>query len=164
MTATSPHTKATRPPADHEIPVAVAETPGAVADASATLPGTPGVVAGRPLTWLRAEGLAVAATALAVFATTGQPWWLLPALFLVPDLSWLGYLAGPRAGAWIYNLAHSAPLPLALLAAGAGRHTGALTVAGAVGLLHLGLDRLMRYGLKYDHGFHVTHLGVHGPR
>jgi hypothetical protein len=122
-----------------------------------------GVVTGRPLAWLRAEGLAVAAAALVVFAGTGQPWWLVPALFLAPDLSWFAYLAGPKAGAWIYNLAHTAPLPLALLAAGTLWHLDALTVAGAVGLLHLGLDRLMKYGVKYDHGFGLTHLGVHGP-
>lgn len=127
-----------------------------------TTAATPGVVTGRALTWLRVEGLAVAVAVAAVFATTGQPWWLVPALFLVPDLSALAYLAGPRVGAWAYNLAHTAPLPLALLAAGAGWHVSALTVAGSVGLLHLGLDRLMTYGVKYDHGFAVTHLGVHG--
>lgn len=33
----------------------------------------------------------------------------------------------------------------------------------AIGLLHLGVDRVLKYGLKYDHSFIVTHLGVHGP-
>jgi hypothetical protein len=31
-----------------------------------------------------------------------------------------------------------------------------------VGLLHIGVDRAMKYGLKYDHSFAITHLGVHG--
>ncbi|GLY04137.1 DUF4260 domain-containing protein [Actinoplanes sp. NBRC 101535] len=126
-------------------------------------PTTAGVVTGRPLTWLRAEGLAVAAGALALYAGTGQPWWLVPALFLAPDLTWFAYLAGPKVGAWFYNLAHTAPLPIALLAVGAYADITALTVAGAVGLFHIGLDRLMKYGVKYDHGFTITHLGVHGP-
>ncbi|MEV7424748.1 DUF4260 domain-containing protein [Streptomyces sp. NPDC091212] len=136
------------------------------ATAPATDPAaeTPGVVTGRPLAWLRVEALATAAAGLAVFAATGQPWWLVPALFLAPDLFMLGYLAGPKAGAWIYNLAHSAPLPLALLAAGLGWHIAALTVAGAIGLFHIGLDRAIKAGLKYDHGFAVTHLGVAGKR
>jgi len=121
---------------------------------------TAGIVNGRPLTWLRVEALATAVAALVVFGTTGQSWWLVPVLFLVPDLSCLGYLAGPKAGAWIYNLAHSAPLPLALLAAGAGWHIDALTVGGAIGLFHLGLDRVLKFGLKYDHSFGVTHLGA----
>lgn len=124
--------------------------------------GVPGVVSGRPLAWLRVEGLAVAGAALVLFAATGRPWWLVPALLLVPDLSALGYLAGPKAGAWAYNFAHTAPLPLALLMVGAGWHIPVLTVAGAVGLLHLGLDRVLGYGVKYDHAFGVTHLGVHG--
>lgn len=130
--------------------------------APARLAGTPGVVIGRPLTWLRIEGLSAAGAALVIFAASGQPWWLIPALFLAPDLSWLGYLAGPQVGAWLYNLTHTAPLPLVLLAAGAGWHITALTVAGTVGLFHLGLDRLMKYGVKYDHSFGFTHLGAHG--
>ena len=77
------------------------------------------------MTWLRIECLAVAAAALVVFSSTGEPWCLVPALFLVPDLSALGYLGGPRLGAWTYDLAHTAPLPLAVLAAGAGWHIGA---------------------------------------
>lgn len=52
------------------------------------------MVTGRPLTWRRIEGLAVAGAGLALFAGTGQSWWLIPVLFLVPDLSWPGYLAG----------------------------------------------------------------------
>jgi hypothetical protein len=83
---------------------------------------------------------------LAIFAATGQPWWLVLALFLAPDLFMLGYLAGPKTGAWIYNLAHSAPL--ALLAAGLGWHITALAVAGAIGLFHIGLDRAIKAGLK----------------
>lgn len=150
MTTTHPPTK---PLADEKIPAPT--WPDATA-------GKPGVVTGRPLTWLRIEGLAVAGAALVIFATTGQPWWLIPALFLLPDLAALGYLAGPQVGAWTYNLTHTAPLPLALLAAGAGLHISALTVAGAVGLFHFGLDRLMKYGVKYDHSFGNTHLGMHG--
>jgi hypothetical protein len=109
-------------PLAEQSPTALASHDGATAP--------PGVVTGRPLTWLRVEGLAVAAAALTMFAATAQPWWLVPALLLIPDLSALGYLAGPRVGAWTYNLAHTAPLPLALLGAGAGWHSSALTVAG----------------------------------
>ena len=125
--------------------------------------GAPGVVTGRPRVWLQAEGLALAAAGLLVHATTGAPWWLVPALFLVPDLAMLGYLAGNRVGAWTYNLAHTAPLPVALLAAGLAWDATALTVAGAVGLVHVGLDRALGYGVKYDSGFGHTHLGSRGP-
>jgi len=133
-------------------------TTGAPGPLATTTPA-PGVVTDRPRTWLRAEGLALAAAALFAYAHTGAPWWLIPALLLVPDLSMLGYLAGNRIGAWTYNLAHTAPLPVALLAAGLAWHSTALTVAGAVGLIHLGLDRPLGYGVKYDHEFGHTHLG-----
>ena len=122
-----------------------------------------GAVTGRPRAWLRVEGLAIAAAALLALGPTGEPWWLVPALFLVPDLSMLGYLAGDRVGAWTYNLAHTAPLPVALLAAGLGWDVTALTVAGVVGLVHVGVDRALGYGVKDDHGFGHTHLGVKGP-
>ncbi len=127
-------------------------------------PAEPGVVTGRPLLWLRAEGLAVAVAGAALFAGTGQPWWLVAALLLVPDLFALGYLAGPRIGAFAYNLAHTLPLPLALLGAGLGWGVVPLVVAGAIGILHIGADRVLKYGVKYDHSADVTHLGVHGRR
>ena len=129
---------------------------------TSTLPA-PGVVTGRPRTWLRVEGLAVAAAGVIVHVTTGAAWWWVPALFLVPDLAMLGYLAGNRVGAWTYNLAHTAPLPVALLAAGLAWDVDALTVAGAVGLVHIGLDRALGYGVKYDLGFGHTHLGSKEP-
>ena len=136
-----------------------AETSGAETSTTAA----PGLVTGSPRTWLRAEGLAIAAAALLAHASTGAPWWLVPALFLVPDLSMLGYLAGNRVGAWTYNLAHTAPLPVALLAAGLGWDSTALTVAGVVGRVHVGVDRFAGYGVTYDSGFGHTHLGFEGP-
>lgn len=61
---THPSTNTTTPPADEKIPALTRP------DATA---GTPGVVTGRPLTWLRIEGLAVAGAAVVLFATTGSP-------------------------------------------------------------------------------------------
>ena len=66
-------------------------------------------------------------------------------------------------GAWTYDLTHTAPLPVALSAAGLGWDSTALTIAGAVGLAHVGVDRLMGYGVEYDDGFGHTHLGFRGP-
>lgn len=143
------------PAAAHRHGWTTTEVPGPLTASAAA----PGVVTDRPGIWLRAEGLAIASTGLIAYAPTEAPWWLIPALFLVPDLFMLGYLAGNRVGAWTYNLAHTAPLPVALLAAGLGWQLTALTVAGTIGLIHLGLDRLLGYGVKYDHGFGHTHLG-----
>ena len=77
----------------------------------------------------------------------------------MPDLSALGYLAGPRLGAWAYNLAHHKLLALALGAAGYLLAQPALLLAGTVLLFHISLDRLLGYGLKHESGFGDTHLG-----
>ena len=69
-------------------------------------------------TWQRLEGLALLVLAALAYSRFGQGWALFAVLFLAPDLSFAGYLAGPRAGAWAYNLAHSLIGPLALASAG----------------------------------------------
>ncbi len=108
---------------------------------------------------LRLEGLAVAAVTLALYARTGANWWLFAALWLAPDLSMLGYLAGSCRGARVYNAFHSyvGPLVLALCALLLQAH--AVMPAALVWANHIGVDRLLGYGLKYGEGFGWTHLG-----
>lgn len=48
---------------------------------------------------LRLEGLAIGAGAVVLYADGDHSWWLFALLILAPDLSFLGYLAGPRLGA-----------------------------------------------------------------
>lgn len=110
--------------------------------------------------YLRIEGASVfvAATA-AFFLVIDAPWWLYLLVVLAPDLSMLGYLAGPRRGALAYNLVHVYVGPLAL--AGVGWMLGVpfALPAAAVWAAHVGADRAMGYGLKAETGFHDTHLG-----
>ena len=56
--------------------------------------------------WLRAEGLATFVAGLAGFLYLGLPWWGFALLLIVPDVSMVGYLRGPRLGAIVYNVAH----------------------------------------------------------
>ena len=65
-----------------------------------------------PRVLLRAEGLAVAVAAVALYFHAGYPWWLLVVLVLAPDLSMVGYLAGPNVGAMAYDAAHTYVLPV----------------------------------------------------
>ena len=128
-------------------------------------PVDPGAVTGRPLAFLRVEGLALLVAALVAFSRTGQAWWLLPATLLLPDLGALGYLVSRAAGALLYNLAHATPLPLALVGIGLWRQEPLVVALGTVWLAHIGMDRAMAYGLKHDDDFGHTHLGRHGrPR
>jgi hypothetical protein len=108
---------------------------------------------------LRLEGAAALAAAVALYGYAGFSWPLFALLFLAPDLAMLAYLIGPRAGALVYNLAHTytLALPLALV----GFHLGS-AVAAALGLVwiaHIGFDRMLGYGFKYASGFGDTHLG-----
>jgi hypothetical protein len=58
-----------------------------------------GVVVGTPRRWLGVEGFVLLTGALIAFGTLGQPWWLVPAGILVPDIAMTGYVAGTRLGA-----------------------------------------------------------------
>lgn len=106
---------------------------------------------------MRAEGFAVLAAAVLVYASTGHSWWTFAALLLAPDLALLGYFAGARTGAFTYNAVHSYIGPLTLALATGGEGLGfALSI---IWLAHCGLDRAAGYGLKYASGFGNTHLG-----
>lgn len=112
--------------------------------------------------WQRLEGLALLAVSVLGYARFGQGWLLFAALFLAPDLSFFGYLAGPRLGAWAYNLAHSLIGPLLLAATGLLTGGGFVTALTLIWLAHIGFDRALGYGLKSPDAFGVTHLGLIG--
>jgi hypothetical protein len=107
---------------------------------------------------LRLEGVALFAFGVALFASTGVSWWLFAILLLSPDLSALGYLAGPRIGALCYNLAHTYTLPAALIGVGWATGTPPALAFGSIWLCHIGMDRVVGYGLKHRTAFRSTHL------
>src|SRR5262245_22092899 len=112
---------------------------------------------------LRTEGLLLLVAATAAYFHAGYGGLGFGLLFLLPDLSLLGYLAGPRLGALSYNTAHSTVGPLALAAAGVLAAHAVLPYA-LIWLAHIGMDRAFGYGLKYAAGFRFTHLGHIGKR
>jgi hypothetical protein len=111
---------------------------------------------------LKTEELSQMLLALVVFAHLPFAWWVLPATFLLPDLSMLGYLAGPRVGAVSYNLLHHKALAVAVGIAGWLLGQPTMMLAGTVLLFHSAFDRMLGYGLKYSTGFQDTHLGRTG--
>jgi Domain of unknown function (DUF4260) len=118
---------------------------------------------GKPRWFLRLDGLVLVVATVFLFAAQHQRWWLYLALFLVPDLSMVGYLKDTVAGALLYNVGHSYLAPAVTIFVG-WRTASPLTVAvGLIWLGHIGWDRLLGYGLKYDDGFTFTHLGRIGP-
>jgi len=115
-------------------------------------------------TLLRLEGLAAAAFAATLYAQTGASWWLFVALWLVPDLSMLGYLMSPDIGARIYNAIHSYTTPATLAVCALLLKSPAVMPFALIWVNHIGVDRLLGYGLKYPAGFGWTHLGKLGKR
>ena len=84
-------------------------------------------------------------------------WWIL--LFFAPDISMIGYAAGNRTGALLYNLFHHKGIALAIGLAGWYYDHKILLSAGLIMFAHSAFDRAMGYGLKYETGFKFTHLG-----
>jgi hypothetical protein len=111
-----------------------------------------------PRLLLGAEGVAVAAAAIALYFYADYPWWLLVALALAPDLSMAGYLAGPRVGAACYDAVHTYVAPVALGAVGVIADADLASQIALIWLTHIGIDRALGYGLKYPSGFKDTHL------
>lgn len=111
---------------------------------------------------LRAEGLALLMTATSLFWHLGGDWRVFTFLFLVPDISFAGYLAGPRIGALAYNAMHSTIAPLALASAAVASDQRLVLAIALIWLAHIGFDRALGYGLKHARGFGLTHLGAIG--
>ena len=116
------------------------------------------------LWWLRLEGLAIAVLSAVLYARCEASWWLFAALWIVPDLSMIGYWAGPRLGANCYNTVHSYLLPVALTISAFSLHQTVLLPFALIWFNHIGVDRLLGYGLKYPSAFGFTHLSRLGKK
>ncbi len=112
----------------------------------------------RPAALLGVEGVVLLVLSVLLYRANGGGWLMFGVLLLAPDLSMLGYLAGPQVGAAIYNAFHTYAMPAVVGALGM---IFASPVAMAVALIwfaHIGVDRTVGYGLKYPTSFKDTHL------
>ena len=109
--------------------------------------------------WLRLEGLALAALALALFVRLDGSWLVFGLVILAPDLAMLAYTAGPRLGALAYNAVHTWIAPVLLGGAGLALGSAPAVEAALVWGVHIGADRALGYGLKRPDDFKNTHLG-----
>jgi hypothetical protein len=102
----------------------------------------------RPAVLLRIEGGVLFAATILGYWESHASWILFAALLLAPDLSLAGYAAGVKMGAAVYNL-----LAYGLVAA----HFSLLPY-GMIWIAHIGMDRMLGFGLKYPTRFNDTHL------
>jgi hypothetical protein len=118
-----------------------------------------GAVTGGVRILLRLEGLTLFAGMLLLYWIWGGSWWVFAILFLAPDLSFIAYLSDAKTGAIVYNAAHSYMAPVALLTTGFATGEPLTLSLAMIWLAHIGIDRALGYGLKYQAGFGFTHLG-----
>ena len=104
------------------------------------------------------EGAVAVTLAVFLYYRNHASWGLFAVLFLVPDLSMLGYLANPRAGAAIYNAVHTYIGPALLALYSVGSEDGRLLPVSLIWIAHIGFDRMLGFGLKYATHFKDTHL------
>jgi len=124
----------------------------------ATAGGT-GAATGGVKILLRLEGIALFVGMTLLYGIWGGSWWVFVILFLVPDISFAAYLAGSKFGALVYNAAHSYLGPMALMTLGFASGEPLTLSIAMIWLAHIGIDRALGYGLKYEAGFAFTHLG-----
>ena len=108
---------------------------------------------------LRLEGGVLLVLSLLLYWKASGSWLLFIVLILAPDLFMLGYLGGPRLGGAVYNLGHTWLLPGILGAVGILGSTALAIDIGLIWFGHIGVDRLLGYGLKLPTAFQDTHLG-----
>jgi hypothetical protein len=76
----------------------------------------------------------------------------------------LGYLAGPRAGAWCYNILHTYFISLSLAATAFSLGHPMVLAVALIWCAHISFDRMVGYGLKSPVSFQTTHLGLIGQK
>ncbi len=121
-----------------------------------------GVVQTWPRALLRVEGACIFGTTIWAYWRLGQSWWTFAGLLLLPDLGMAGYLLNTKAGAALYNTVHTETPPVLLLCAAWAQKNHIVAGVALCWLAHIGMDRMMCYGLKYGDGFGHTHLGLSG--
>lgn len=111
-----------------------------------------------PKLLLHLEGLGVLAGACVLYSHLDYSWLRFGLFLLAPDVALLGLLVGKRFGVACYNAVHTYLAPMILF--------GLLTAAKRpeyfwivlVWTAHIGMDRLVGYGLKYPEDPKRTHL------
>jgi hypothetical protein len=111
-----------------------------------------------PRLLLQLEGLAILAAAIICYGYQGYSWLAFILLLLVPDLALIGYLMNNRLGSIVYNLGHTHSLPLLLGVLSLLFEAPLGLQLALIWLAHIGMDRAVGYGLKYENSAKETHL------
>jgi hypothetical protein len=97
----------------------------------------------------------------AVYLSTelSYPQWMYWALFLTPDIGFIGYTMNAKVGAFTYNFLHHKGVAIAIYLLGLYFYAEPFQFAGLLLFGHSSFDRVLGYGLKFEDSFQHTHLG-----
>ncbi|MFC3749788.1 DUF4260 domain-containing protein [Paenibacillus sp. GCM10012306] len=109
-------------------------------------------------TLIRIEGLVVLVLGIYLYFSNGYNWAAFLLLLMLPDLSMIGYVVSNKTGVYTYNFAHTFVTPLLLLLLGLVFSVDFLMMIGFIWMVHIGMDRMMGFGLKYETDFKDTHI------
>lgn len=115
-------------------------------------------------TLLKLEEAAMFGISLLALVQYDPAWWWYALLLLGPDISMLGYLAGNRTGAELYNFFHHKGIAILVFIMGIYSGMTWLEMSGLLLFGHSSMDRMLGYGLKTYEGFKHTHLGIIGKK
>jgi hypothetical protein len=107
---------------------------------------------------LKLEGLFVLLFCIYFYSTYDYGWGLFLLFLLLPDISMLGYLINVKIGTLSYNLFHTYVTSTLPLVWGIITHSDLSIIVGLIWTAHIGMDRLLGYGLKYPTHFKDTHF------
>ena len=113
---------------------------------------------------LKLEELGQFILSIFLFDQLDYAWWIFPACLLLPDLSMIGYVAGTKTGAWLYNLFHHKLVAITVLILGFRFDNPLIALIGVILFGHSAMDRILGYGLKFNDNFKNTHLGWIGKK
>ena len=111
---------------------------------------------------IQLEELGMFLLSIFLFNQLSFAWWWFPALILLPDISMVGYAAGNKIGAIVYNFFHHKAVAIAVYVLGFYLHNELIQLVGIILFGHSSMDRFFGYGLKTFAGFKSTHLGEIG--
>jgi hypothetical protein len=98
------------------------------------------------------------AVSVSLFFYLGGTLWPFLLFLLVPDLTMIGYALNVRVGAAVYNAGHTLAVPVALGGAALLTNRPEFVPFILIWTAHIGMDRMLGYGLKFPTYFADTHL------
>ncbi|MFD6440984.1 DUF4260 domain-containing protein [Peribacillus sp. NPDC060186] len=108
--------------------------------------------------YIHTEGLMVLIAIIYIYSINEFSWWIFLLLLLTPDISMLAYLINNQIGAKVYNLFHTYTISILTILLAVFLSQDSMLMAGLIWTAHIGMDRLLGYGLKYTTDFKATHI------